>query len=244
MEWVETSLGHVPVWGSYESDRPLVLAIRGAFPDSEQYADLDPPGADLALLHLPGFFSPRFTEPSVQAFVTAFDEVIRSRFPGRAVTAVGASVGAIVALGLRSPEVRGVLAVEPFFSTMKLWPLIEFVQRKLPADDVRSAIWTQAVLGIGRADVQDRRFDWALDRQDRPARAIFGDVALNPRRPVAGMPSLADEEDRRRLPHRTVSGGHEVALAAVRAELALLLAHATVMNAMITPPGAPAPLAP
>jgi hypothetical protein len=215
MEWVDTSLGRVPVWGAFESSRPLVLGIRGAFGAFGQLADLDPPGSDLALLHLPGMHSP----PLAATSIGAFDQVIRTRFAGRDITVVGLSVGAIVALGRKAPEVKAVLAVEPFFSTAGLWPLIEYVQRDLRQDvggDPEVAFsWARNLLGIGQSEVEDRDFSPVLTRTDRPSLAIFGRDPLLPRRPYRGMPSLAGEEDRARLPYIVVDGGHGIGSAVI-----------------------------
>jgi pimeloyl-ACP methyl ester carboxylesterase len=221
MMWAETSHGRVPVWGSFDSDRPLVLAIRGAFPTPDHLADLEPPGADLALVHLPGHHSPRLRTTSIVAFISAFDQVIENHWRGRQVTVVGVSTGALVALGLRSPEVRGVLAVEPFFSTAKLWPMVEFAHRELRTSD-QAALhdWMDAIFGYTLAGVTDRNYEAVLKRRDRPATMLVGDVPLNPRRPVRGMPSLTDEDDRRRLPCRVSPGGHDIPIDAIRAALA------------------------
>jgi pimeloyl-ACP methyl ester carboxylesterase len=217
---VETALGRVPISGSFDSDRPLVLAIRGAFASVDQLSDLDPPDHDLALLHLPGFHSPRLTETSMEAFVAAFDEVIRQRFAGRQITVVGISTGAVVALGLRAPEVRGVLAVEPFFSTAKLWPLIEFLRRELQANPQPALHeWVDAIFGVSMSGVVDRNYQAVLARRDRPVLGLVGDVPLNPVRPVWGLPSLTDEADRALLPNKLVQGGHNVPTDAIRSAL-------------------------
>ncbi len=223
MEWVDTALGRVPVWGSWSSDRPLVLGIRGAFAERNDLTDLDPPGCDLALLHLPGFHSPALVVTSIGAFIAAFDEVIRTQFSGRQIVAVGLSVGAIVALGLRSPEIGGVLAVEPFFSTAKLWPMIEFIQRLLPRDQVSAHLWAADIFGISIDGVEDRDYHAVLGRQDRPTLALVGDIPLDPRRELRLLPSFTDEADRALLDYRVAAGGHELPMEALREALAPLI---------------------
>lgn len=215
----------MPVWGEFGSDRPLILAIRGAYPVADHLADLSVPGHDLALLHLPGFHSPMLKDCSMAGFIAAFDEVIRARFAGRDITALGVSTGALAALGLTSPEVRRVLAVEPFFATAKLWALVELFQiilRDHPNDRAFHR-WLHQVLGIGPTGVEDRSYDWVLARNDRPAAMLVGSEPLNPRRPVRGLPSLTDDSDRARLPYTEVPGGHDVPTPAIVAALVNLL---------------------
>lgn len=220
MVWVETALGRVPVWGRANSERPIVLAIRGAFPEPHHLADLAPPNQDLVLLHLPGFHSPALAATSIGAFAAAFDEVIRKHFTGREITAVGVSTGALVALALRAPEVRRVLAVEPFFSTAHLWPLVEWVQHELrrnPAPLLHH--WCEAIFGYTGTAVCDRRYEPVLNGPPRPTVALVGDVPLLPRRPLTILPSLTNEVDRARLPVRVTPGGHNLPTAAIRSAL-------------------------
>ena len=176
----------------------------------------------MALVHLPGFYSPVLVTTSVGVFIAAFDEVISKLFAGRKITAVGLSVGAIVALGLRSPEVRAVLAVEPFFSTAKLWPIIYFVRHMLRADEALPRAFAADIFGVTQVSITDRDYSAVLQRSDRPALAVFGDVPLNPSRDVIGLPSLADEADRTRLPHVVTLGGHAVPTSVIRGALRIL----------------------
>jgi hypothetical protein len=216
---VETSLGRVPLWGDFQSDRRLVLGIRGAVPAPDQLADLDPPDCDLALLHLPGFFSPSLQAISIGVFVAAFDEMIRLTFPGRDITAVGISTGALVALGLRSPEVHRVLAVEPFFSTAKLWPLREHLTALL-AQQQQPLLhkWVDAIFGYRLDGVTDRDYR-TLAIPPRPILSLVGDVPLQPFRPIYGLPSLSDEEDRARFKCKVVPGGHDIPVDEIRRAL-------------------------
>ena len=222
---VETSLGGVPVWGAFESDRPVVLGISGAFPLEDGMAGLVVEGADSASLHLPGMFSPVTAELSVAAFARAFDEVVGQLFARRAVIVVGASTGAVVALAMKAPQIRGVVAAEPFFSTGKLWPLLEWLLRhELPRNpDPVMRRWVDAIFGVTEGGVTDRNYTFVLDRKDRPVIALAGAEPLHPRRPVTDFPSLMSEADRDLLPPRVVAGGHEIPMSALRAAAAELL---------------------
>jgi pimeloyl-ACP methyl ester carboxylesterase len=224
MEQIETTLGPVPVWGGpFDSDRPLVLGIRGAFPPRDLMADLDPPGADLALVHLPGFFSPVIRPMSIETFARAFDEMIERRFPGRRITLVGMSTGAVAALAMRAPQIEAVLAVEPFFCTAKLWPLIAFVQDglKTRANPVTRE-WCEGIFGYFENGVVDRDYRHLAADPARPTLMMAGETALWPVRTIEQLPSLADEADRALLPHKVVPGGHNVPMADIRAGLAEL----------------------
>ena len=82
---------------------------------------------------------------------------------------MGLSTGSLVALGLRSPEVRRVLAVEPFFSTAKLWPLIEMIQNELRENSAANLhAWVEAIFGYTAQSVTDRNYDAVLARLGSP----------------------------------------------------------------------------
>lgn len=214
-EWVETAARSVPVAGDFGSDRPLALVVRGAFPAPTAYENLRIPNADVALLHLPGFCSPRVEPLSVEAFAAVFDEVIAKRFQGREITLVGVSTGCLVALAMSRPEIRGRVLVEPFFSTAKLWPLIEYVQGQLrrSAQPLLHA-WCRTIFGYGLAAVEDRDYR-PLAARDPSALAVVGSEPLWPRRPLTYLPSLTDAEDRRRFQALTYEGGHDAPLSAI-----------------------------
>lgn len=219
MELVETSFGCIPVWGDYGSHRPLVLMIRGIFPPLHRHADLGPRGADLALLHLPGFHSKVIRPISVDRFAQAFDELVRIRFPDREITLVGTSTGALVALAMTAPQVKAKLAVEPFFSTAKLWPLISLVRTKLQkATNPLLHEWMEAVLGYTLSGVSDRNYEH-LAAQVMPTLVLAGDTPLTPVRKMTQLPSLCDPQDRARLPYKVVRGGHDIPVEEIRAAL-------------------------
>jgi len=223
---VETSLGRVPIWIRGPEGGPLVVAIRGAFPlGRNDFEWLNAPGAQFAFLHLPGFYSPFLRTTSIAAFATAFEEAIARRFPGRAYVAAGLSAGSLVAMSMR--KARGVLAVEPFLETGKLWALFEMLT---PSVVGSGAPWVEAIFGRA-GDGRDYRS--ILEGLKAPTEVIVGDVALFPRRPIMGLPSLCDEADRAALaahPYirlRQGVGGHAVhneSQAMIQAALARLLA--------------------
>lgn len=227
MEWVTTSFGRVPVWGDYASQRPLALVVRGIFPPLDRHADLDPPGADLALLHLPGFHWNAIEPLSIEAFAQIFDEVVERRFADREVTLVGTSTGTLVTLAMAAPQVKAKLAVEPFFSTAKLWPLIPMIRDQLRASTQPLLhSWMDAIFGYTLSHVTDRNYEH-LARQTVPTLILAGDTPLMPQRGLAGLPSLCDPQDRARLPSKVVRGGHDIPVEEIRAALADLALLAT-----------------
>jgi pimeloyl-ACP methyl ester carboxylesterase len=175
-------------------ERPLVLVIRGAMPRPDQLEWLSAPAAEMAFVHLPGFHSPPLPEPGIEAFAAHFDRLVSDRFLGRNVVLVGLSVGALVAAAMRAPGIRARLLVEPFFATAHLWPLHEMIRSLLPSQDADFRRWVEAVLGTAADRIEERDYRHVLTG-DVPLYALVGDVPLNPRRPMYGLPSLTTEPD-------------------------------------------------
>jgi pimeloyl-ACP methyl ester carboxylesterase len=186
---IPTTLGPVSLWGSFaafDAARPLVLAIRGAFPDPD-FMSLLPehlPEMDVVLSHLPGMHTPLLRVTSVQAFINAFQEVIGQEFGDREVIPYGFSLGGVVALGLRNPQIRLVIAMDPPLTT-DLWPIFERV-KQLPEPD---ASWASQIFG----DESGKDYRWVLDGLTAPAYAILAGDALGAPRPITRLPGLVTE---------------------------------------------------
>jgi hypothetical protein len=216
-----TPLGDVCLRGSAEAFRgagPVVFAIGGALPRKGELEWLSVENAGIVYANLPGFFCPPFPSNSIEHFVEAFDSVIESAFRGRPVTAFGLSTGAVVTAGLRSPQIVGKLLVEPFFSTAKLWPLVEVIRGAMPTASEAYQRWCWGwctdVLGIAAQTVTDRRFDH-LPCLETPTVAVLGSIPLQPPRSMQGLPSFTDQDDRRLLETAGVEivqaiGGHNI----------------------------------
>lgn len=209
---VGTSLGRVWLWGRpMRPDRPLVLAISGAFPPRGYLWWLADDTADWLFADLPGFHSLRLDETSIAAFAAAFDEALERVAPGRDVVALGVSTGALVAMSLQ--RARSVVAIEPFFRTAPLWAFHEFLARQPVTEAERQ--WSDAIFG-------DKDYRPILRGLKVPCRAVVGDMPLEPRRLVRGLPSLTSSEDRAALrAHPLVTltvepGGHELPRDAIR----------------------------
>jgi pimeloyl-ACP methyl ester carboxylesterase len=237
----QTSQGEVWVWSQPMAGpdrRPVVLWIDGAFaiprPRSfELQAAL--PEAAVLNAHLPGNHCPATAVHSVAAYAQAYDELLTQ--VGRPAIVIGASVGGLVAMAMRSPLRRGLVLLDPPLLTAKLWPLIPAFQgwlRERPADAYLREV-LDAVFGVSATGVAERDYRGLVDRLDRPTWVLFGDQALMPPRPFEETPSLLDAPERALLQAhpqvqvRVIEGiGHNVggrALAYVRTAARDLLAR-------------------
>lgn len=192
------------------SQRPLVLVLRG-MGDIWQLADLEVAGADVAFLDPPGVLgAPTFASYSVETFAEAFDDVIGSRFAGRPVVLVGVSIGAAVALAMMSPQVVAVIAVEPFFRTAHLLPLIAFARYfTLPAKTEEGRVFNE-LFGYYPERVEDRAFEI---QSKAPIYVVTGDTPLTLDNIGGAFPSFTGPSDRRLLAERgakflQIKGGH------------------------------------
>ncbi|HZZ67913.1 MAG TPA: hypothetical protein VFE18_07050 [Phenylobacterium sp.] len=126
---------------------------------------------------------------------------------------MGVSAGALVAAGLRCPQLVARVFVEPFFSTAKLEPLAAVVRDHQSEISEPFWPWLWTVLGISAEAIEDRRYEHLLVG-DLPIYAVVGDVPLS--KPITGqLPSLTDEADRARLAAvgarlRIARGGHDL----------------------------------
>lgn len=204
--------------GSFSTERPLLLLIRGAFPIETQFLRLGEhfPHADYAICDLPGMHSPFFAEPSVAAFAAGFDEVLALAFGTRLVNILGLSLGGVVALAMRSPQVRAVIAVDPPLSTAHLWPMRQDLERGAQiSPQLRAWIW--GLFGVDGAKQVERDYAFVLDGQRPPTRVLLASDPLMPEREVTRMPSLVGERDRALYASRPISlltvmdTGHNIA---------------------------------
>jgi pimeloyl-ACP methyl ester carboxylesterase len=213
----QTSFGPVPVRGDlarFEASRPIVMVIRGAFPDPEAMTLLQGwfPDADVVIVDLPGMHSPFFEESSIAAFAAAFDEIL-AEFDRRQAVAVGISTGALAAFAMR--RIARLIAIEPPLSTAAAWPLVpNFRERALESADL--ARWIEAVFGISPDRIENRDYTGLVD-SSAPGVVMVGETPLEPMRPFERMPSLVAAPDRAKIlaqPHLSVmtipGAGHNV----------------------------------
>ncbi|HEY0438132.1 MAG TPA: alpha/beta hydrolase [Phenylobacterium sp.] len=227
MELVRQNLatreGDIWLWrreGERVGEKPIVLWIDGAFatprPRSYELQDLLPE-ATVLNAHLPGNHAPRLRAEGVEAYAAAFSEALDQL--GRPAVVVGASVGGLVAFAMRSPWLRGIVALDPPLLTAKLWPLIGPFQRKLREAPQDAALrdFVGAVFGYAAESVEGRDYRPLLEGLAVPTWVLFGSEALYPERAATEAPSLLDEPERAllaahpRVSIRLIEGiGHNV----------------------------------
>src|SRR5689334_17528325 len=205
---VVTRQGVIPLWAPpsvWGSARPGVLVITGAWADASDmihlHRVLDPEGWDAAVMRLPGNETPVLAETSIAAWAAAVDELIGTVLSGRVVVPLGLSIGALVALALRAPEVKRIVALEPPLVMSKLWPMRETLQqgwRRYP----RSHSFLAAVFGVVGEEATEERTWFHLFDGAPPVDVVLGGVPLMPPRELARYPSFVDEPERQWLTRR------------------------------------------
>jgi hypothetical protein len=220
-----TRLGVVPIWSRpdiFDSRKPLVVAIAGAFAgpeDLSRLAEVLSPMADAALLHMPGIDAPPLSDPSIEAFSTVVGELIDELFAGRRVVVLGVSIGAVAALGVRSRSVRRIVAVEPLLATAGLWPMVDALRShlaNLPANSPIHPLF-ERLFGVTKAQITPRDYRHVLDGLSVPVDVVLAGEPLQPRRRVERLPSLVDAPERALLSvlpqvrmHLAQGAGHNV----------------------------------
>lgn len=200
--FVETPAASVAIQARVEGgERPVLLAIRGAWAPRSYLVELFDllPDVDIVLGHLPGMISSAPPRADMATFCAAYDGVVAELLGGRRVVAFGASTGALVALGMRAPEVRSRVLMEPFFSSTGLWPLIPVMQRRIAEGNALTARYIFELFGITAQGCENRDYSRFLDAVETPVHVLAGAVPLDPPRQLANWPSFTDEAARRRL---------------------------------------------
>jgi pimeloyl-ACP methyl ester carboxylesterase len=222
---VRTSLGLIPLTGTF-GRTITTLAINGAFARADEMHRLPlvvaPYGGVVGFL--PGDRNPPLAETSVSAFAWAFDEVVDQLGP---TVVMGLSIGGLVALAMRSPNIRRVIAVEPPLVTGKLWPMATML----------GGAWTshhrnlvENVFGLSPDGFPGRDYSGLLEGLHRPTDVVLGDEPLFPVRTLERWPSFVDEPERALLrAHPLVKvhlapAGHNVPFHAPQVLLPILLA--------------------
>lgn len=201
----ETPYGPIVLWGepeAFTSGRPLVVAIAGAFAIAKgplfHLAPHLAPQADVVAGHLPGNHCPTLISASVGIYAAAYSHVIAHALGSRPVIACGASIGGLVALGLRSPQIRRAVVVEPPLVMSKVWALRPTLRAKLKQspDDKDLRAFVVNVFGVTETEAQERLYTGLLDGLSVPTHVLVGDRPLFPERPFEKLPSLVDEPER------------------------------------------------
>lgn len=236
----DTPFGEIWLWGeaeAFDGDKPLVLVILGAFNKEVRWPDYmapELPAAATLVAQLPGNHCPQPLTHSVGAYAAAFSQVLGAL--GRPAIVVGCSVGGLVAMAMRAPNLKGLVLLEPPLRTGKLWPLVDSFRERMarPGADRREAEFITNVFGISATGHQDRDYSALVERIAVPTIVMFAEDPLFPEREVVRLPSLLDEPERdlfRRRPgvatallmgvgHNLVNGNYDGVLTVVRRMLA------------------------
>jgi pimeloyl-ACP methyl ester carboxylesterase len=149
---------------------------------------------DVALVHLPGMHSPFFARHRPEAFAVAFDEVLM-RLGHSQVLVLGASIGGLAALCMRSPTIRRAILIDTPLTTSGLSPIQDDLRRAVQAHELARE-WLEAITGIFTDQVVEVDYRHLLNDVRVPVTAVFGAEAPGVARSGTGPPSLVPEADR------------------------------------------------
>lgn len=165
--------------------------------------------ADVVFVRLPAHgTSPFAPTPSLEVLAARSREALETLLPARTTVLAGESLGGLIALAA-SPVAQRVVAIDPFLTTAKLWPV-----QRWRKDDERYAPFYRNIFGLTEAEVIDFDYRRLITDLACPAEVLAGSEPLLPPRATQRMPSLLDESDRAlirasRLATLTVvEGGH------------------------------------
>lgn len=182
---------------------PALLCIRGIWAPKGQLTELLHvfPRHDMIIGDIPGMWSQPPDPSTIETFARIYDDVIRQLLPQRPVVVLGVSTGALVSLAMKSPQVRGMVVVEPFLSTADVWPLIQNMQHRLISNAAVPHIavtrkYIYEIFGYTEDSVENIDFAPLLDALSVPTSAIVGAVPLGEPRQLAQWPSLAGPRTR------------------------------------------------
>jgi hypothetical protein len=193
----QTSCGPIHFRGTL-TGRPVVLVILGSFAKERAFWRVPQllPEQDVLIAHLPGNHGPWLNDMSLEAISASFEQALAQQVPDAAMLIAGVSTGALVALGIKRPNVRRYVLVEPPLRPTQAWPLRAF-QTHGPDERFRLV---GPVFGIYADRTEARDYSGLLAALDRPAHVLLGDPP--PAEPTSftdGLPSLVDEATRRDL---------------------------------------------
>lgn len=246
--YLQTSAGPLSLVGRLHTGgkRPVLLAMRGAFPTNDLLHDLVDrfSGANVIIATIPGMADTLWAESTPASLARGLDEALRQLPPDCPVVAYGSSAGNLVTLGLQSPSICHFVADEPFFQTKDLWPFIANSRERMNIDNVRKYVrpflWNY--FGIGPDTVENRDYRYLIDGIKVPTDVIVGESPLLPERDLsdAQWPSFTSDQDRAylllanafvTLHHGPQGSGHGLGATPVGAAQIRKLLHAALHRA-------------
>lgn len=198
---VPTSAGVYGLVGrrSVDRRRPCLLALGGAFAPKDYLHDLVDhfPEANVIVATMPGMWVP-WSGASVPQLIQGLQEVADWAFGDLPVVTFGASTGALATLGLKGPNIRRHVALEPFLQTAPLWPFIRDARRRLVkyADEPALVHYLWTIFGVTATTVENRDYRFLAEGLAAPTDIIVATLPLAPERPMPIWPSFTSEEDR------------------------------------------------
>lgn len=194
----ETALG--PIWlrgeaAALTDDRPVVLVLPGAFAPFDPFDRLQHhlPEAAVLLGHVPGNHCPSLAANTPGVFMAAYTAAIAEL--RRPVIVCGASLGGLVALGLRAPLVQGLVVLDPLLGTAGLdyaLPQFRAAIARGPKPHEIELMWN--VFGITASEVEDRNYAGVLMALKTPTLCLLGELPTKP--PRLEQPSIVTAADR------------------------------------------------
>lgn len=204
---IQTEGGPLSIVGRVHMDRtkPSLLVVRGSFPPKDHMLDLPTyfVGASVLVVTLPGMVKGAFwaDNPKVAGLTRGLERAAAMLLPDTPIVAFGASTGSILSLGLRLPNIRRHVVVEPFLHTRDLWPFILDSRDRLkmnPGHDPMARFFWE-VFGIGPDRLEDRDYGYLLEGITAPTDVVVGQLPLLPPRDLPVWPSFTSADDRARL---------------------------------------------
>ncbi len=186
---LQTRLGPIVLSAYVAGPGPLILVIRGAYATEDQYSQLPAalPEVRVAFGEVPGNRTPTLAAQSVGAFAAAYSEAL-AQLPDRIVVC-GVSLGGLIALALTSPNVDGIVAVDPPLQPASSPALRRSIAAALhDAVDPNEREYLHTVFGATPAGFERRDYRPLLHQLQRPAIILAGDAATD-------VPSTLSEAD-------------------------------------------------
>lgn len=214
---IQTAGGRLSFVGRIHTDRPRpsLLAVRGTFPPKNHMLDLPThfAGANVLVVTLPGMGGGAFwaDQPSLEGLTRGLEDATRMLLPQAPIVAFGASAGNLVSLGLRLPNIHHRVALEPFFQTEHLWPLVANSRKRMALnpglEPMARFFWE--VFGIGADRCVNRDYRRLLENITVATDVVVGQVPLLPERALDTWPSFTSAEDRAALAANPLVTLHE-----------------------------------
>ena len=149
-------------------------------------------GMPVLISDLPGNRCPQLVVQSVGAYAAAYSAAVAAL--ARPIKLCGVSLGGTAALGVRAPQLKSILALEPVLraeNAAPLWPVFRQVLRDNPDDaDARQFLWN--IFGLDETKTEPRDYFPVLDGLNVPTIVAGGEASWDP-------PSFLPQADRARM---------------------------------------------